>query len=281
MLSPFRYPGGKSRLAPAVVGVAKRLLGDRPGSFLLEPFAGGASVSLAAASAGIPARLVELDARVAAFWDVALGPKRGELCQAVLNCDPQAVWEEHVRGDAGDDPVTQALAALVQNRLAFGGNMTARPGAIVVGDRGRGALSRWYPTTLVKRIQALGGLNLSTRQGCAYEALAGAAGQDAFAFIDPPYLRAGRRLYAHNAIDLERLLAMAAKLPYPWLLTYENTQEAREAMVRHGVAFLPVGLLGNSNQVRTELIAGPWLALCLLTEELHHLTKRGTRHVVA
>lgn len=37
----------------------------------------------------------------------------------------------------------------------------------------------------------------------------------------------------------------------------------------------------RSNQVRTELIAGPWLALCLLAEELHHLTKRGTKHVVA
>lgn len=64
-LSPLRYPGGKSRLAPMIVNEMRRHGLDT----LVEPFAGGASVSLYAASVGIMSLAFDECPLVSAFWD--------------------------------------------------------------------------------------------------------------------------------------------------------------------------------------------------------------------
>src|SRR5438876_11998765 len=71
-LSPFRYPGGKSRLRSKVIGWVRNL-GYRPEHFI-EPFAGGASVGLAIAELDLAGHvtLVEIDPGVAAVWKVIL-----------------------------------------------------------------------------------------------------------------------------------------------------------------------------------------------------------------
>jgi hypothetical protein len=64
-LSPFRYPGGKSWF----VGTVRRWLRSQPNPHLtlIEPFGGGAGISLTAASEGLVAKSVfaELDDQVA------------------------------------------------------------------------------------------------------------------------------------------------------------------------------------------------------------------------
>src|SRR5438876_9112241 len=72
-LSPFRYPGGKSRLRSKVIGWVRNL-GYRPQHFI-EPFAGGSSVGLAIAELDLAdhVTLVEIDPDVAAVWKVILG----------------------------------------------------------------------------------------------------------------------------------------------------------------------------------------------------------------
>src|SRR6266700_249602 len=71
-LSPFRYPGGKSRLRGAIINWMSQL-GFRPTHFV-EPFAGGASVGLAVAELDLAdhVTLAEIDPEVAAIWKVTL-----------------------------------------------------------------------------------------------------------------------------------------------------------------------------------------------------------------
>lgn len=59
--SPLRYPGGKTWLVPHI----REWLRKTAPEILIEPFAGGAIVSLTAV-------MIELDRDVAAFWRSAL-----------------------------------------------------------------------------------------------------------------------------------------------------------------------------------------------------------------
>ena len=73
--SPLRYPGGKTWLIPHIRAWLGGL--DPKPSLLIEPFGGGAIVSLTAVMEDLVDRclLVELDADVAAFWRAAPGPQ--------------------------------------------------------------------------------------------------------------------------------------------------------------------------------------------------------------
>jgi site-specific DNA-adenine methylase len=71
--SPLRYPGAKSRLIPAIstlVANAATHRSVRTVDLFVEPFAGGASVSLALVGAGLVERvlLADADPLVASFW---------------------------------------------------------------------------------------------------------------------------------------------------------------------------------------------------------------------
>src|SRR5580692_6558074 len=72
--SPFRYPGGKTWLVP----IARQWLQAKggPGVELIEPFAGGAIISLTAVFEDLVdnATLVELDPGVSAVWRTLFGP---------------------------------------------------------------------------------------------------------------------------------------------------------------------------------------------------------------
>ena len=85
--SPLRYPGGKTWLIPHI---RAWLRGIKPTPrLLIEPFAGGGTVSLTAVMEGLVDHclMAELDPDVAAFWHAALkyGP---ELCANVMRFTP-------------------------------------------------------------------------------------------------------------------------------------------------------------------------------------------------
>jgi DNA adenine methylase len=70
--SPFRYPGGKTWLVPYIRRWLKTR--DHSSSYLLEPFAGGAIVSLTAAFEQLVEHviMVERDEEVAAVWNTIM-----------------------------------------------------------------------------------------------------------------------------------------------------------------------------------------------------------------
>ena len=68
VLSPLRYPGGKRRLVPYLAAALE--LNDIKPDLFVEPLAGGASVALELAHAGVVEQigLADSDPWIAAFW---------------------------------------------------------------------------------------------------------------------------------------------------------------------------------------------------------------------
>src|SRR5437867_358365 len=85
--SPFRYPGGKTWLVPYIRDWL-RPKKPRPVR-LIEPFAGGAIISLTAAFEGLARHVVfaELDQGVAAVWRVVLNGQADWLAKRILHFD--------------------------------------------------------------------------------------------------------------------------------------------------------------------------------------------------
>src|ERR1051325_11427148 len=85
IISPFRYPGGKSWLRPWIRKWLRKSVGH-----LVEAFAGGANVTLTALSEGLAKRatLIELDPDVAAVWKSILNGKADWLADKIEAFNP-------------------------------------------------------------------------------------------------------------------------------------------------------------------------------------------------
>ena len=257
--SPFRYPGGKTWLVPHVRMWLKSVE-PRPRE-LIEPFAGGAIVALTAAFEHLVQHvtLVELDDDVAAVWRTVLGEHAAWLVDMVASftCSPQAVQDVLSGSVAMEEQ--RAFATLLRNRVQYGGIIA--PGASLIrrGENGRGVSSRWYPTTLSKRILAIIDHRdmISFIHGDGLKILeASTSKTDAVYFIDPPYTVAGRRLYTHSDIDHRRLFALVSKLAGDFLMTYDAADEIRRLAYRYGFDVVEVPMKTTKHVKTMELLIG-------------------------
>ena len=263
--SPFRYAGGKTWLIPYVRAWLGAL--PEPPAVLVEPFAGGGGVGLAAIFEDLAERalLIELDEDVSAVWRATLldGARLAERIRA-MERTPAAL---RAAAEASPDgSLEHALGTIVRNRLNRGGILAPGAGRLKLGENGNGLLSRWYPETLARRIEAIharrGRVATVCADGLSYLARYAAYERAAF-FIDPPYVTAGRRLYRHSAIDHERLFALVAELRGDFLLTYDAHDEIRALAERHRFAVAEVAMKSTHHSRKTELLIArrlDWLA---------------------
>ena len=155
--SPLRYAGGKTWLVPHVRAWLS-VMSPQP-ELLVEPFAGGAIVSLTAVMEGWVQRCVmyELDPDVAAFWKATL--RHGEeLIDRVLSFVPTRESVASLQGTVPDDLVARGFRTLVLNRTRWGGILADGASLSRLGEAGKGVASRWYPDTISRRIRAIASL---------------------------------------------------------------------------------------------------------------------------
>jgi DNA adenine methylase len=262
VLSPLRYPGGKSWLIP----VTRTWLSLRPRRVLIEPFAGGGSVSLAAVSEGLARHVVlaERDDAVAAIWKVALSEDAHRLISQVRRF---CLTETSVRAALEAAPASEldlAFQALLRNRVARGGLMAPQAGLLRLGENGRGLLSRWYPETLARRLEAVAAL----RRQVTFIHGDGAAVLDDYGdrsdcdwFLDPPYSlaagkAAGRRLYRHHEVDHVNLLTAAAQVTGDFLATYDANREVEVLASELELDARPLAMRTAHHQQRMEWLVG-------------------------
>lgn len=258
--SPFRYPGGKTWFVPYAREWLRSL---KPKVHeLIEPFAGGAIVSLTSVMEDLVDRavLVELDKDVAAVWQTILNGQSKWLTNQirkfkVTRDSVESLAKHSSKGTAR----RQALATIVRNRVNRGGILAPGAGMVKNGENGKGLLSRWYPETLVQRVQAIqlykkrfefiegDGLNYLVQN---------ADRTDVAFFIDPPYTKAGRRLYAHSEIDHDELFRLATNVRGDILLTYDNAEEIRLLAKKWQLKVGEVRMQGTHLTVKTELVIG-------------------------
>jgi DNA adenine methylase len=251
----------------------------RQPTLLIEAFAGGGSICLAAVAEGLTPRglMLELDEELARFWAVVLSSRAPVLAQRVVEFEltTDSVRAELERPD-GDD-VDRAFRLLLRNRVSRGGLLTTGSGLLREGEDGRGLGSRYYPATLARRIMTASALRdrLAVEHGDGLDALAryGDSPDIAF-FVDPPYVGApgspGARLYRHAELDHARLFSLVGGLTSDALLSYQDHPRVRALAAGSQLECRRVTMHTTHHQRTTELLIGrdlSWLT-----------TPRASRH---
>jgi len=254
--SPFRYPGGKTWLIPVV---RKWLKQGKIPKELCEPFAGGGIVGLTAAFEKLAQSvfLIELDEEVAAVWDVIINGDGEKFAKTILGFDLTTENAINILKKEYKSSEELAFSTIIKNRIFHGGIITKGSGFIKNGENGKGIKSRWYAKTLHDRIIAINHVKkrISFKKGDAFEILeAKIYDEDSFFFIDPPYTKAGKRLYTYYEIDHDKLFKLTSKLKGKFMLTYDDTSEIRELAEKYKLEFRTIPMKTTHHIQKNELI---------------------------
>lgn len=227
--SPFRYPGGKTWLVPTA---RKWFAKASVGSHLIEPFAGGGIISLTAAAEHYfeNVTMVEIDEDMAAAWQTILSDECQWLIKQISNFKVSVDNIHEVLAHADDGIKERGFATIVRNRTNHGGILAKGSGQIKAGENGKGLGSRWYASTLIKRINDVHRISdrITFIYGDAFDIMEqNVEDENAFFFIDPPYTIAGRRLYNHHIVNHRKIFELANRMKGHFLMTYDNTNEVR------------------------------------------------------
>jgi len=257
--SPFRYPGGKTWLIPHIRDWLKSK--TVPPSRLIEPFAGGAIVSLTAAFERLARHVIfsELDSGVAAVWRVVLNGQAEWLAKEILNFDVTFDGVRAVLDQEADDLRGRAFQTILRNRVQRGGILAQGAGLVKTGENGRGLNSRWYPETLARRIREINRQKdkLSFVEADGFALIEEhKSDSEAVFYVDPPYTAAAKRLYSVWRIDHARLFAVLAQCKGDFLMSYDNTVEIVQLAKKHGFESRPIAMKNTHHAKMTELLIG-------------------------
>ncbi|SCL12841.1 DNA adenine methylase [Micromonospora inyonensis] len=236
-LSPLRYPGSKRKMLPAI----RQLIVDnvpRP-ELLVEPFCGGASVSLGLLEADAVERvlLADFDPLVAAFWQVAA--EDTDALVKAMRKEPVTVenWDRW-RKYRPRTPLNRAMKCLFLNRTTFSGIIGSDAGPI--GGRAQTNYSidcRFDKDAIEARLR---NIQLLRKQGRIVGTVAGrwqstfryahdvAASLDLKAdsvvfYLDPPYIEKASDLYERPFTEQDHIaLAQHLDSTERWVLSYDK-----------------------------------------------------------
>ena len=229
-LSPLRYPGGKSSLA----GLFEDIIATtgRGSETYVEPYAGGAGAGIALLLNDVVDRVVinDFDPAVYSFWDAALHSTERFL--DTINSIPLTIpeWKnqrEIYRQKTTASAFDLGFAFFYLNRTNRSGVLT---GGVIGGLNQQGHYkmdARFNRETLIQRISNIA----QHRDQIAVSDLDGrtvirnyARTPRTFMYVDPPYVKAGSRLYlnAFSPADHRALAHTMADVDRAhWIMTYD------------------------------------------------------------
>ena len=257
--SPFRYPGGKTWLGPYIRMWLRRHGGDD--KELFEVFAGGGIVSLTAIFEGLVGKvtMVELDSDVAAVWQVLVNGDAAWLAKRIASFEMTETTAKAAIAQADRSARDRAFATIVKNRVQRGGILAEGASFIKHGENGKGLLSRWYPETLQRRILAIDKLRdrITFIHGDAFDVCRqNEYRSDAVFFFDPPYVKAGKRLYNCSEIDHLALFEQAFRLSGDFLMTYDDHPEISEMAAGYDFQVRKIKMKTTHHSEKDELLIG-------------------------
>jgi DNA adenine methylase len=193
------------------------------------------------------------------WFAILRNPK--ELTSSILDFD---VNLQNVKELIKSNPITigeRAFRTIVKNRTQRGGILA--PGASLVksGENGKGLMSRWYPITLVNRIEAIYNLREKIQffETDAFKIIDRYQNhKSAVFFIDPPYTaggkKAGTRLYSHSTIDHERLFLKMSQIKGLFLMTYDDSPEVIRLAKKYNYLINKIPMKNTHHEVKCELL---------------------------
>lgn len=231
-LSPLRYPGGKAALAGLFADLIDELGIARP--TYVEPYAGGAGAGIALLKQGLVDRLVvnDFDPAVHAFWRSITAETESfvELVETAPLTIPEWLRQREIYRAADEsDQLALGFALFYLNRTNRSGILK---GGVIGGLAQTGNYkidARFNRQTLLDRIRSIGELahkiTVSDLDGRTVISKY-ASDPSVFMYIDPPYVRAGERLYM-NAFEYRDHAALADVVKQidgaHWLMTYDTS----------------------------------------------------------
>lgn len=258
ILSPLRYPGAKRRLAGYVSEVI-RLNSLRPKVFV-EPFAGGASVSLQLLNDGVVEAIVlgERDPLVASFWKV-LFEDTDWLIEQIESVEVTVANWRYFRDTSFRSNRDRALACIFLNRTSFSGILAKTAGPIG-GYKQESEYKidcRFNVNTLTKRIRQVAALReriLLVNHGDWRDTINEVEGWDygeeeVFYYLDPPFYEKAAQLYRYyfENGDHKALHDRLVRLQHPWLLSYDPAPSIQALYSHNGQGPKRVDLLYSAS----------------------------------
>lgn len=230
IVSPLRYPGGKSR-------AIRKIVEQLPTEFseFREPFVGGGSVfcHLRQKFPRVKMWINDLNVDLFCFWQETKRDS-SKLAAAIQNVKDETqegrLLFEALRSRVGTDmsDFDRAVRFFVLNRISFSGTVDS-------GGYSEGAYRGRFTDSSIRRVKELGALLNDVRiTNEDYTGLVQTPGNNVFIFLDPPYLVATKsRLYGvngelHIAFDHERFAQEMKKCKHSWLITYDDSPDIRE-----------------------------------------------------
>lgn len=266
-MNPLRYPGAKSKLFKYIKTlIAKNELN---GCTFYEPFAGSATLSWQLLDEGLISQAVinEKDPLLYHFWKSVFF-HTDELVNLIKKTDINIdTWNECVRykEDAylsNKETYQIGFAGLFLNRTNFSGILKAGP----IG--GKAQTSKYKLDCRFNKERII----QSILDIAAYKNRVGVFNEDAidfmekevksgshkpiFVYIDPPYYKAGPSLYRHfyTNEDHRQLAKYIKDKRFPWLLSYDDTQEIRDLYNKEHCVNLQLNYSVNSHRKEKELL---------------------------
>ena len=237
LISPLRYPGGKSRLFPFFAKLIEK--NNLLSSNYCEPYAGGAGLALKLLSAGFVRHITlnDIDPSIYAFWDSALN-RPGDFCD-LLEDTPvsieewrkqKAIWE----AQDTSNPLTLGFATFYLNRTNRSGIIE---GAGPIGGYSQESFwkidARFVKQKQINMIKSIQFFrkNISLSNLDALVFLEDHLPQDDnFTYLDPPYYVKGHKLYKnfYTHDDHCDILSLLEKhRTKKWLVSYDDVAQIR------------------------------------------------------
>lgn len=228
IVSPLRYPGGKSRSVKKIEELVPKFDEFR------EPFVGGGSVFFHLKQK-FPDKNFWINDKykeLATFWQESQNNLEGVLSK-VNNwkqnfADGKNLFYFLKENKSKFNRMEIAAMFFIFNRITFSGTTEA-------GGYSEQAFQKRFTDSSIERLQKIGSVLQDTNiTNLDYEKVILAKGENVFLFLDPPYSKNKKSaLYGengnlHKGFDHERFADLLKKCPHKWLLTYDNSPYIRE-----------------------------------------------------
>ena len=232
-ISPLRYPGGKSKLAPLVKYIIEHKTNANVTTYI-EPFAGGAGVALDLLLDGTVDKIIinDYDKAIYSFWRAVITePDRfiETIVQTPISVEEWKRQKEIYSKDNKKYSFELGFAAFFLNRTNRSGILTAGP---IGGYNQTGSYHidvRFNKENLIHRISQIASHRKSIKiynkdiRSFIVQVI-NPMQENAFVYFDPPYYIKGKELYInyfHENDHIEIHDHIVQYLTCPWIMTYD------------------------------------------------------------
>ena len=263
MKSPFRYPGGKTKIASKIVD---KIIGKNPDVFV-DVFVGGGSVFLEWIDRNLTSKIQvnDKDYYVFGFWETIISGQVNEIVKLINKYGTPTVEKfEEIKSMNNQDPAVRGFQAIFLNRTTFSGISSAGP----IGgyeQNGKYKISaRYNQSKLIKTIQDISSKLKNRSVACSSfdfrDVIDLYKEKNALLYLDPPYMKQGHMLYPYylQKQDYQDMATMLKGAKCDWIVSHDDHEDFVELFKGWSNVFemndIPYSINSRRNYRKTELL---------------------------